>query len=207
MGTIFWLFGYISGYVAILAMAMCIASALYLLSEFAEEFPATAAKIIKYLIVAAFCIQIILWIDGLPTYESLFQCIAIFSYVSMIQTFPVIQLFSISTVSSIFLFLSTNLLWLRYFLSNHKEPLPIVGFFLVVVWAVPCGLFVSVTLGDHILPDSVVDRSSDHPNNGIEGRKKNFFRNIYDALADSISSMFAAVGLHSPSGLVQAKRR
>lgn len=214
MGLIFWLFGYISGYVAILALAMCIASALFVLSEFAEEFPSLTAKIIKYLLAGSLFIQVILWIDGLPAYESTVQCLALIAYASMLQTFPFIRLLSISTVASVLLFLSTNLLWLRYFLKNHKEPLPIVGFFLVIVWAVPCGLFVSISVSENQLPSAL---SSEPSSNGIDNdgnfgtssssKNKNIFRKLYEFVARFLSELFGKVGLASPTQILNEKRR
>jgi hypothetical protein len=207
MGTVFWLFGYISGYVAILALAMCIASALYLLSEFAEEFPSATSKIIKYLLVGSSVLQIVLWMDGLPLYESILQCLAFGAYSSMLQTFPFVRLLSWRTVSSILLFLSTNLLWLRYFLKNHKEPLPIVGFFLVVVWSVPCGLFVSISVSENQLPGALSVTSENNNHNGIDSKGSNVFRKLYDFLATHISEFLGSMGLSSPTRLVQDKRR
>ena len=48
MGVIFWLFGYVSGYVAIMGVALAIAVGLYCVAELAEEYPSLTGKIIKY---------------------------------------------------------------------------------------------------------------------------------------------------------------
>jgi hypothetical protein len=214
MGVVFWIFGYISGYVAVMAMVLCIASALYILSELAEEFSTTTIKVLRWLFIVVTGLQIVLLIDGLPLLESAVQLIAIGSYALTYQKFPFIDLFSPTTLTTTVLFLITNILWLRYFLKNIPTALPIIGFFLVVVWAVPIGLFVSMSTGDTMLPGAIVPGAllSDHSASSsysttTEGRNRSVFRMLYDHVSTLLNNLATKLGVLNPMRLLQEKKR
>jgi hypothetical protein len=53
------------------------------------------------------------------------------------------------------LFFLTNAMWLHIFLDpDHTDIFSAIGYFLVMVWSVPCGLFISLTCNDYNLPAS-----------------------------------------------------
>lgn len=183
MGILFWFFSFISGYVAILLLALSIASGLYVLSELAEEYTSLTGKALKYSLGGVFFLQFILWLDGLPNLESFVGFIALICYGSMLIGFPFMEFFSVQTLSSIIMFIATNALWLKYFLSNHYDALSIIGYFVVIVWAVPCGVFISMSVNDSVLP-GIAGKSSSSDNglgNTASSKKTNIFRAFFDS--------------------------
>lgn len=159
---------------------------MYLLAEITEEYPTMTCKVLKYLAASLALIQILLWFDGLPTLPSILQLISYGAYASTLNKFPVVQLLSIPTVSSVILFLVTNGFWLYFLINTSIDAVSILGFFLVVVWSLPCGLFISLCANDFILP-GLTNQSMG--SNGLDERQsklkqKSIFRASFDATAD-----------------------
>lgn len=98
-----------------------------MISELAEEFPTTTGHILRTSLLIVAILQCLLTADGLPFSTSLVQLLAYGSYYFTLRNFPFIDLFSIPAITSVVLFLITNLLWLRHFLPGRYDTLPILG--------------------------------------------------------------------------------
>lgn len=212
MGVVFWFFSFVSIFVMLVVLALSIASGLYLLSEFAEEFPTAAGKIMKYSLLVVSVCQFALWVDGLPLIPCLFQSCALGAYFSTLRNFPFVQLTSWRSIFSMILFLLTNAFWLHYFLSQRKDILSILGFFVVMVWSVPCGMFVSLTVNDSVLPGVIgqpkaANGLSSSTNNSGKGKPKSIFKTLFEAFTDSnnVGMLFPMAG--QAFGLLQQKRK
>jgi hypothetical protein len=190
MGTLFWIFSHISGYFAILVLALALSSGLYMLSVLAEEFPTITGKILRIGVAGVFVIQILLWIDGLPAYESLVELCTLGAYAGMLINFPFINLFSIATLFSLVGFIATNIVWLQHFLKGSDDALSILGFFVMMVWAVPCGLVASLTINDYTLPTQHLPINP----SPTDGKRKSTFRSMYDFISEQIDKMTAGLG-------------
>lgn len=149
-------------------------------------------------------LHIILFIDGLPLFESALSLTAHLLYASMLRNFPFIDLLSVTTIGSALGFIGCNVMWLLYFTRARDvhDPLQVVGFFVLCVWSIPCALFVSLTLNDNALPvlsgpGALRQHSGELGDHGMisgGGKKKNMFKMITDS----------AIGLFENSGIVQA---
>lgn len=185
MGVLFKIFSYVSGYIAILLAALAIASGLYLLSELTEEFPTMTGKVLRYLFGTISIVFLLLWMDGLPLYESSIELAALLCYFSMLIKFPFGEFMSIQTTLSVIAFLVTNICWVHYFIVNDFDALSIIGFFVVVVWIIPCSLFVSLSVNDSALPGMIGEPLNNNADHGLDhttsnGKKKSMFRSLTD---------------------------
>jgi hypothetical protein len=204
MGVVFWLLGYVSGFLTLVLIALSISSGLYLLAELAEEFPSMSGKVTKYLLISVLVLQVVLWIDGLPLRESVGGLVAHLIYASMLRNFPFVDLVSLPTIGSVFAFVGSNVMWLFYFTRRTSHFVQVVGFFVLCVWSVPCALFVSLTPSDNALPVLSGpgarmmhgDGTDSGPAGG--GKKKSMFKMI----SDPILGFFEKFG--NVSGVVQA---
>lgn len=193
MGVIFWLFGYISGYLAIVVLALALSAGLYMLAELAEEHLTLTGKIVKTVVVVVAIVQLLLWIDGMPTFESLIGLGSTGIYASMMVDYPYMKLVSPSSIGSVVAFIASNLLFLKYFTANHNNILHVFGYFVVLVWSIPCGLFVSLTVNDNTLP-SVSAGIPLTSNNGLNsgsssGKSRTIIKLIYDATVDFLKKL------------------
>lgn len=192
MGTLFWLFGHISCYVSILVLALAISAGLYLVAELAEEYPNMTSKVLRYALGAVIAVQLILWVDGLPAVPCIVQLVAFAAYASTLMHFPFVQLFSLPTISSVILFLATNGVWLHYLLDMRVDTISTLGYFVVMVWAVPCGLFVSLSANDFMLPGisgqpklpNGLENTSTSSSGNVGGKQRSLFKAVFDSLAD-----------------------
>jgi hypothetical protein len=191
MGIVFWVLGYISGFLTLVLLALSISSGLYLLAELAEEFPSLSGKITKYMLGTVFILHVLLLIDGLPLFETAMSIMAHCMYATMLRNFPFIDLLSITTAGSVLGFVGCNVMWLMFFTRDRlHEPLQIVGFFVLCVWSIPCALFVSLTLNDNTLPvlsgpGALKQSGGDMGDLSMMtggGKKKNMFKMITDSL-------------------------
>jgi len=206
MGIVFWVLGYISGFLTLVLLALSISSGLYLLSELAEEFPTPSGRITKYLLGTVLALHVVLFIDGLPLYESGLSILAHLVYASMLRNFPFIDLVSVSTIGSALSFIGCNVLWLMYFTRGEDvhDPLQTVGFFVLCVWSVPCAMFVCLTLNENALPVLSGPGALKQSNGDFDqslmsgpGKKKNMFKMMSDGLIGLFESC-------THSGIVQA---
>lgn len=195
MGTLFWIFSHISGYFAVLVLAASISSGLYMMSVLAEEFPTTMGKALKYFLAAMSLIQFALWLDGLPSYQCAVEACALVAYGGVLVNFPFIDLLSFAVIAAVIGFVATNVVWLQYFLKSGNDPLSVLGFFVMVVWALPCGLVASLTINDYDLPTTTPEK------------RKSSFRVAYDFLLERLDALTAGFGglLHALK-LVKDKR-
>ena len=134
--------------------ALSMSSGLFLLAELAEEFPSMAGKILKCMLATILVLHFILYVDGLPLFESVTGVLVHATYSTLMNSFPFIKIISFRSVGSLLSFVLCNAVWLRFFYINSVdyEPLQVIGFFVVCVWSVPIGLFVSLTLCENTLP-------------------------------------------------------
>lgn len=202
MGIVFWALGYASGFLILILAALSMSSGLFLLAELAEEFPSIAKKTIKYMLVVILLLHVVLYIDGLPLLEATTGVLVHTFYSTFLSSFPFIEIFSIKSVGSLVGFVICNAVWLNFFYGNFYDPLQVIGFFVVCVWSVPIGLFVSLTLSDNALPggggfSSTIYRSNDGggnvDNSGIlttsSGKKRGLYLAIYDTGKQFLSSV------------------
>jgi hypothetical protein len=195
MGALFWVLGYISGFLTLVLLSLAVSSGLYLLAELAEEFPTMSGTITKYLLVVVVSLHVLLFIDGLPVCETCVGMMSHLMYASMLANFPFVNLVSVSTIGSAIGFVWCNLMWLSYFTKVENDPLQIIGFFVVCVWAVPCAFFVSLTPNDNKLPTAStpasigIEGATGTDMDSISGKKKSFFKVISDFFMGSFEKL------------------
>ena len=198
MGAIFWFLGYISSLVTIILAALSMSSGLFLLAELAEEYPTMAGKITKNLLIFVLILHLVLYLDGLPLFESLTGMISHLMYGSMLNDFPFVEILSVQCIGSIICFVLCNVLWFKYFLSIYYDPLQIIGFFVISVWSIPLALFVSLTLSENTLPGGlthlIYQTKGSGANEGVlplssNLHKKSIFKIIYDVISRTLSKI------------------
>ena len=204
MGVLFWLLGYISGFLTLVLLALSISSGLYLLAELAEEFPTLSGKITKYLLVVILSLHVLLFIVGLPFFQTFMGMLAHLIYASMLANFPFVDLISVSSIGSAIAFIASNLMWLLYFTKAISDPLQVIGFFVLCVWCIPCALFVSLTLNENTLP--VTANGATIPElDGLSspGKKKTMFKII----SDMFMNLFENSGIFRAMKVLNDKRK
>lgn len=167
MGVIFRVFTSAAGYGSFLLCALALTAGLYILATFAEEHTALTGRLLKSLIIGVISMYVILFIDGLPWKETLVGITCHLTYYTMLSKFPFVKIVSIRSICSLAAIIISHYWWFVYFMDvKHDFSIhQIIGFFIVMVWAVPCGLLISLTLNENVLPSS---NPSAFPADGIK---------------------------------------
>jgi Transmembrane adaptor Erv26 len=193
MGIFFRVFTSIAGYGSLLLCALALTAGLYMLAEFAEEYPSFTGRVMKGLVIGVVAVYVILAVDGMPLKESLIGIVSHLTYYTMLSKFPFLEFFSLKSVASLAAIVSSHYFWFAFFIDHQHDFAmhQILGFFIVMVWAVPCGLLISLTINENVLPSS---RPTDLSNDGQGSKKRatvyvaavnfctGFFRNISEAI-------------------------
>ena len=197
-GSILWLFGFISSYIAVVCLSLSVAIGLYYVAELAEEYTTLAGKIIKYVTLFVMGLHLVLLLDGLPLYNTLVGLACHACYFSLLKGFPFVNTLSLEALLSIVAFIVSHVVWFQYYTDvpfgmMRPDFLTVLGFFFVMLWMVPIGLFVSISVNDNVLPGVGPSMTS---SNGINnsGGGRNIFKSLFDYAQQKIIPLFESGG-------------
>jgi hypothetical protein len=182
-GIIFTVLTNVAGYTALGLCAVCIACALYYAAEAAEEYPSLTKKILRVSTLSVVAVHILFAFDGFPWYELAVGILSHGVYYSLLASFPWIKLSSPQFIATLVAVVYEHYIWLEFFKEQRFAIsfLQLSGFFMVMVWAVPFGFFVSLSINDYTLPSGINGAST----TGIgesrgSGKKHSLFKEIAD---------------------------
>lgn len=186
--SLYVLLFYFSTYLFLIFSAICLACGLMYCVELAEEHTSLTRKILRFLILFQLLLHpLLLFYERFPILPTSLGFFSHLSYLLLLQTFPYIQLSSPNALLSLALFILSNVFYFRFFTSRDNDLFyvyriaPIQGiaaFFLIAIWIVPLGFFVSLTVNDSVLPGAGVDE----PMRGKKKKSKSIVKVIGDAL-------------------------
>lgn len=182
-----------------LFLALSVAIGLYYVAELAEEYPSLAGKCIKYATGVVLGLHLILMLDGLPWYNSLVGLLCHCVYASLLREFPFINTLSLEALLSVVAFLVSHVVWFQYFTDGmyggiRYDFLTVLGFFFVMLWMIPIGLFISMSINDNVLPGAGIGPSN-AASNGVNGGKRNIFKMLFDSVVGLITPLFESNGM------------
>jgi len=153
MGFVFNAVVYVSGYVFLLFVAVCLACGLYYLAELVEEHTAITRRIMYGVNVAILASHVLFLSEGLPYSALAVGLGAHSSYMWLLQSFPFLSFASPPFLTSFALFCLSNFLWITHFLSHFHQLTHVLCFMLWMVWLVPFGFFISLSANESTLPN------------------------------------------------------
>jgi hypothetical protein len=177
------------GYVALITSALCIACGLYCLAEVAEEYSSLAKRVLKGMLLAVAVFHALFLVAGVPFFTILVSLLCQLCYASLLPSFPFVDPFSLPSLAAMAGVLVSHYAWFNFFASNYTPIFQVTGFFLIVIWSVPLGFFVSLSIGDDALPvgalgERVGSKGSGAGNAGGNAPKQtNAFKFVFDAVA------------------------
>eukprot|EP00290_Baffinella_frigidus_P030461 CAMPEP_0180235154 /NCGR_PEP_ID=MMETSP0987-20121128/29064_1 /TAXON_ID=697907 /ORGANISM="non described non described, Strain CCMP2293" /LENGTH=186 /DNA_ID=CAMNT_0022201233 /DNA_START=116 /DNA_END=676 /DNA_ORIENTATION=+ len=126
------------------------------MAELAEEYSRLTKKILKYSIISVIAIHaLLLVLDGFPIFTTLFGIALHAVYYQFLKDFPFVKFGDPLFIGACVGLLVNHYLWIVFFREEYEYRVPqIMAFFVPCVWLVPFGFFVSVSLGDTVLPSA-----------------------------------------------------
>ncbi|TPX43957.1 hypothetical protein SeMB42_g04502 [Synchytrium endobioticum] len=176
---------YVAGALFASFLVLSLASGLYLLAEWVEEYTVLAKKVLRWTSHAVIIVHILLFFDGLPFLRLAFSLACQVWYLQLLPAFPIIEFADPMFIGLCGLVVSNHCWWFFYFTQKYHPFPQTATFFGICVWLVPFLYFISVSANDYALPnyDPSSSRHDDPSNpNGGTGRRKRFslFKSIVD---------------------------
>ena len=161
MGFVLTSIQWVAGWVAILVLALSIASLLYLLCDLAEENVGFTRPFLKHSIQIICAMYLLMGVTDpdVPLLKCAIGVACHVAYLPLMRTFPVLQN-PLSPVPIIALAatITNHISWFRHFLAaagtagGATSATGMLGFLFLFVWMVPLGFFVSMITADECLP-------------------------------------------------------
>mmetsp|Transcript_7729 Transcript_7729/g.11466 ORF Transcript_7729/g.11466 Transcript_7729/m.11466 type:complete len:175 (+) Transcript_7729:78-602(+) len=148
----------IAFYIFAMFLILCAGIGLYHFSEWAEENSMKTQSILKYAVWFSIFIHIVFMFDGIPFMPLLVGIISHLFYASSIYAYPYFRFLSIASIGSMVAFLVNHLVWFIYFSEApfSEEFHTFFGFFVLMVWFVPSGFYLTLCGGtDNQMPGLV----------------------------------------------------
>lgn len=200
MGYAFTSLQWIAGWVAIGTMAAAIASLLYLACDLVEDYTSLTRRILKRAIQGVCILYLILAFDpDIPVKNCIIGAACHASYLPLMWTFPVLENpLSFFPILALIATIVNHFSWFRHFISaagtpgGVTSPSGMFGFFLIFVWMVPLGFFVSMITADECLPmgrppssqysSPTASGSGGALGSGERGKRTGVFKRLMDIL-------------------------
>lgn len=144
---------YTGGYLFLVFIAVCLATGLYYLAEMVEEYTRLTKKVLSWGIKISIALHVaLLAVDRLP-----FLCIGVgiaaqLAYNTLLKRFPFTEVTSVEFLGSLAMLVANHFVWMRHFREAYHSMEYLLGFFLMVVWIVPFGFFISLAANESVLP-------------------------------------------------------
>eukprot|EP01062_Namystynia_karyoxenos_P037925 TRINITY_DN27588_c0_g1_i1.p1 TRINITY_DN27588_c0_g1~~TRINITY_DN27588_c0_g1_i1.p1 ORF type:complete len:210 (+),score=66.97 TRINITY_DN27588_c0_g1_i1:90-719(+) len=186
--ALLWLWMQVGVVVLIGYGAVALASALYYLTELAEEYARATQRLLRWLSLLSACVQCVLLLAGaVPLQPAACGIAAQAAYLVLLQGYPFVELASVSVCAAVLLFIADNALWGLHFTSTETpvvSPMEAAGFYATLVWPVPSGLFLSLCLPDQALPGcgSLSQGSGTAHLDGDQRRRRRGMLAVFDAV-------------------------
>jgi hypothetical protein len=112
-------------------------------------------------------------------YQSVVGILSHIVYATLLKNFPFVNLVSLEAILSLVAFVVSHFVWIQHFRDSpgNQNFLTMVGFFFVMLWLVPFGISVSVSINENILPGVGPSTSS---SNGLNQKQANLFKYLFD---------------------------
>ena len=154
MGIVFNGTVYIAGYIFLLFVAVCLASGLYYLAELVEEHTVLTKRIMLAANVMVIVVHVLFTLfESLPLLALAVGFAAHGCYFWLLQSFPYVKLLSPSCLCSAVMLVASHAFWCRHFLSHFHQTTHVLCFFVLNVWLVPFGFFLSLSANEAVLPE------------------------------------------------------
>eukprot|EP01103_Thecamoeba_quadrilineata_P003161 TRINITY_DN1296_c0_g1_i2.p1 TRINITY_DN1296_c0_g1~~TRINITY_DN1296_c0_g1_i2.p1 ORF type:complete len:143 (+),score=17.74 TRINITY_DN1296_c0_g1_i2:261-689(+) len=101
--------------------------------------------------------------ENLPPLYLIFGLFVHGVYFTLLTPFPFIELSDIRFSASIVLAILDHFLWFFYFTSVYYPFNEILAFFIICVWMIPFGFFVSLSANENTLPSGVYGAPRNDP--------------------------------------------
>uniref|UniRef100_A0A7S0MYM0 Protein TEX261 n=1 Tax=Cryptomonas curvata TaxID=233186 RepID=A0A7S0MYM0_9CRYP len=170
------------------------------MAELAEEYSRLTRKILYWSIIVVAAIHVLLLVfDGFPWLATFFGLAMHLVYFQFLKDFPYVNFSSPLFIGACVGLLVNHYLWIDFFRDEYKFRVPqIMAFFVPCVWMVPFGFFVSVSLGDTVLPSATHSGGLTGNSDDLGGGKSSALKGLLSWFGNKRDKYMASSGFHAP---------
>merc|ERR1711871_745642 len=181
---------YLSGYLFLVFIAVCLACGLYYMAELAEEYPTFTKTCIFWSIVVISAIHPLLWVfESFPFLPVALGIATHGMYFKLLQEdFPFIELTSLNFLGSTGMMVTSHYFWISYFNTTPYPLTYVMGFFFTCVWLVPFAYFISLSINEFVLPCEFPSYKQQQQDSYAQGSSEKKRKGGLLSLADWFSS-------------------
>lgn len=189
---------YVAGYLIVMFVAICLACGLYFLAELAEEHTRLTGKIVGSSIVLVLVSHVLFFVTepGLPKEALALGFVAHLAYGWLFQTFPMLKVLSPSFLASIALLVVSHYLWITHFTAHFHQASHVACFFVLMVWLVPFGFFISLSFNETVLPNRQAQDADDAYTEGGRSQKKSGLVSAFNFLGEKRDDLMPSMTKH-----------
>ena len=195
MGLVFTAVVYLSSYVSLVLVAICLACGLYYLAELAEEHTSTTKLMMGFAIAVVLAVHVLFLVfEDLPINAIAIGIAAHLSYAWQLQSFPRMDMLSAPFLTSLGMLAASNFLWGRHFLAHYHQLTRVLCFMLFSVWLVPAGFFVSLGVNESMLPGRLVSSAGEFfPDGSTRSKNKSGLLSAFSFMQEKRDGMMPSV--------------
>ena len=156
MGFIFNAIVYVSGYLFVIFVAVCLACGLYYLAELVEEHTTLAKRLIygcTYAVLVAH--PFFYLVESLPLDAVVCGLATHGCYLWLLESFPYLRPLSPPFMVSAAGLVASHYFWISHFLAHYHATTHVLCFLAFAVWLVPFGFFISLSVNEATLPNTL----------------------------------------------------
>eukprot|EP01095_Lingulamoeba_sp_RSL-Kostka_P009307 TRINITY_DN3208_c1_g1_i2.p1 TRINITY_DN3208_c1_g1~~TRINITY_DN3208_c1_g1_i2.p1 ORF type:complete len:200 (+),score=19.57 TRINITY_DN3208_c1_g1_i2:140-739(+) len=133
---------------------ICLATGLYYLAEFVEEYASFTKKLIWYTILTVFVLYIfIIILEDFPIQYTIIGLFAHVCYLRLLTaSYPILEFTDPSFILSCAMAVINHISWFYLFTYKYTPFNQIIAFFVICVWMVPFQFFISLSVNENTLP-------------------------------------------------------
>ena len=155
MGRLFTGLVYVSAYIFLIFVAVCLACGLYYLAELAEEHTPLTKRLMWAANVAVLAVHGACFVfePQLPRAALGVGIATHVSYLFLLASFPFLHVCSPQFLLSLGLLVASHYLWAVHFMAHYHSLTHVLCFLLFNLWLLPFGFFISLSINESTLPD------------------------------------------------------
>jgi len=133
---------------------------------------------------------------GLPKEALALGFAAHLAYGWLFQTFPMLKVLSPSFLASIALLVVSHYLWITHFTAHFHQASHVACFFVLMVWLVPFGFFISLSFNETVLPNRQAQDADDAYTEGGRSQKKSGLVSAFNFLGEKRDDLMPSMTKH-----------
>ena len=197
MGLVFNGLIYLSGYLFLIFVAVCLVCGLYYLAELSEEHTSLTKRIMAMAIYVVLAVHALCFVlePHLPWMPLGAGIGAHACYLLMMRSFPFIQPISAAALAGFALLLAQHYLWWDFFSSHYHQVTHVLCFLIFNAWLVPFGFFVTISVNESTLPDRQAASAAEvYSAGGERTKQKSGLLSAFSALQQKRDDAFPGMG-------------